>query len=128
MAKIMVVDDDHQGRMITSKILENEGHEIIEAENGIDCLKKLKNGLVPDLILLDIMMPEIDGWDVCRVIKAHESLNAVPVCMFSIRKSPSDLSTSEACEAEWHLERPVSIKKLIQTVDFVLTVKNTAIY
>jgi two-component system alkaline phosphatase synthesis response regulator PhoP len=90
--------------------------------------KKAKKGFVPELIFFNIMMPEIHGWDVCRVIKADESLSSVPVCMFSVKKSPLDLSTSEACKAEWHLEKPVTIKKLIETVDYILTVKNTALF
>ena len=70
--KIMVVDDEPDILFTVGQMLEISGYEVIKATDGKDCLNKL-NEVIPDLVLLDIMMPEISGWDVAAKIKENPS-------------------------------------------------------
>jgi CheY-like chemotaxis protein len=129
MAVIMIVDDNSDVRMVVNKGLVAEGHHVIEAENGLDCLEKLGKLVFPDLILLDVMMPGMDGWEVGRRIKNDESLKNIPICMLTVKDSPEDVSMSiESVGAEWHLTKPVSIKKLNDIVYKILTLHDSAFY
>ena len=78
MSKIMFVDDELDVLDMTEQILLKEGHEVIIASNGTECLEILKNEK-PDLILLDVMMPKIDGWTVCKKIKTNKETKDIPV-------------------------------------------------
>jgi len=118
----MVVDDDPAVRTVVRRILENEGYEVVESENGEECLRMLQNGERPDLILLDVMMPKMDGWEVSRRIKANTSLSSIPICMLTAKTSTMDaLMSLESAGAEWHLNKPISRALLLQTVQWLLS-------
>ncbi len=70
MTKIMVVDDDPHIRELVRVFLRNEGFEVVEAENGVEALKKMESPGA-DLVILDIMMPQMDGWELCRQLREH---------------------------------------------------------
>jgi len=112
MVKILLVDDEPDIRIITRRFLEKEGYEVLEAEDassGMDLLEREK----PDLVLLDVMMPGKDGWEMCREIKATWE---VPVVMFTIRRSPDSVEKSEECGADAQINKPFDKKELIKTV------------
>jgi CheY-like chemotaxis protein len=126
MAKIMVVDDEPDIRTIIRKVLENEGHEVTEAEDGEMCLKLLSEYESPDILFLDVMMPGMDGWDVARKVKADETLKDIIICMLTAKTSSDDILTSfESAKADWHVDKPVSIKKFVEIVDWLLTVQSS---
>jgi putative two-component system response regulator len=79
--KIMIVDDNPDLLYIIKKRLENQtnGYEVICAESGKECFKSLKKGKIPDLVLLDIMMPEMSGWDVLAKLRNNPTWNNIPV-------------------------------------------------
>ncbi|MFQ5800165.1 MAG: PleD family two-component system response regulator [Candidatus Hydrothermarchaeales archaeon] len=121
MARILVVDDDPGVRTLVRKILEDEGYEAVESEGGLDCLTKLRMGERPDLILLDVMMPKMDGWEVSRRIKADESLKDIPVCMLTAKTTTMDaLMSLESAHADWHINKPISKKLLLEAVKWLL--------
>jgi CheY-like chemotaxis protein len=122
MVKIMVVDDNSEFRTILRKFIEGEGYEVIESESGEKCLKKLEKGERPDLILLDIMMPEMDGWEVSRTIKSNQSFKDIPICMLTAKTSTMDsLMSLESGHANWHLNKPISKKILMETIEELLS-------
>lgn len=124
MAKIMVVDDDPMIRNLVRMLLEEKGYEVMESENGLDCLEKLIEGERPDLILLDVMMPKMDGWEVSRRIKTNEVLKDIPICMLTAKTTTMDaLMSLESAHADWHLNKPISKNILIQTVEWILSGK-----
>jgi CheY-like chemotaxis protein len=88
-------------RRLESKILRGVGYAVIESENGLECLDKIEHGLRPDLILMNVMMPKMDGWAASRKIKST-TLDA--------------LMSLESAYADWHLDKHVSRKTLIETV------------
>lgn len=80
--KILIADDEEDVKVIVQLFLEAKGYEIITAYDGLDALEKIKSEK-PDLILLDIMMPVIDGFEVCSRIKADPETASIPVVMLS---------------------------------------------
>ncbi|EKE16527.1 MAG: hypothetical protein ACD_11C00004G0025 [uncultured bacterium] len=80
--KILLVEDDIFIRDIYQTKLSGEGFDVVSAENGLDAMKKI-NGFIPDLILLDIVMPYMDGMDFLKEIKKQETLKNIPVIMLS---------------------------------------------
>jgi CheY-like chemotaxis protein len=75
----MVVDDDADNRELVLDILEKEGFVASSAENGADALSQLQKGLDPDLILTDLLMPVMSGWDLCEALKSTPTWQSIPV-------------------------------------------------
>jgi CheY-like chemotaxis protein len=119
MARILLVDDEPEIRIITRMMLEKAGYEVVEASNGEEGLRMLANAK-PDLILLDVMMPGMKGWEVCEKIKADEKLKHIPVVMFTVRTSDEDIEQSRECGAEAHINKPFDRKELLETVERLL--------
>ena len=82
--KIMIVDDEPDVRMSVGQMLEASGYTVIEAENGTDCLNKLEEK-IPDLVLLDIMMPGMNGWDVAAKIKEKPEWSNIPIVFLTAK-------------------------------------------
>lgn len=120
MPKIMIVDDEPDFVHIVKTMLEQEGYEVIEANSGKECLDKLKQEK-PDLILLDVMMPEIDGYDVCRIIKEDEETHSITIAMLTVKTGDEDkIRSLEESHADWHISKPIDREKLISTVKWLL--------
>lgn len=118
--KIMVVDDEPDIRYLLREMLEREGYEVIEAGDGRECLEKLKKER-PDLILLDVMLPGMLGWEVSRRIKEEEATRSIPVAMLTVRTAEEDkVKSLEESLADWHISKPMDRKKLIETVKWLL--------
>jgi CheY-like chemotaxis protein len=119
MGKIMVVDDEPDIVLLFKKLLEKGGHEVIEAYSGEECIDKVK-GEKPDLILLDIMMPGLDGYDVCRILKNEEETSSIPIAMLTVKSDDEDKIKSLEEKADWHIAKPVDKDKLLEMVDWLL--------
>lgn len=123
MAKVLVVDDESNLRRIIKLILEQKGHEVILAEDGKACFEILEEGNRPDIILLDVMMPGIDGWDVCKRIKDKYG-DAPPVLMVSVCGDEEAKKKSfEYAHADGHMKKPFTNSKLFFAIDELLELK-----
>lgn len=89
MKKILVVDDDPTLRKIVSETLRREGYEVSVAKDGIDAMVLLKQDK-PDLLVLDVMMPELNGYDVCQNLKFNEKYKDIPILLFTTREQEID--------------------------------------
>jgi DNA-binding response OmpR family regulator len=89
MKKVLIVDDDPDIRTLYRLVLRQEGLEVIEADSGQDALDKVQ-AEAPSLVLLDIMMPGIDGYEVCRRLRADPRTARLPVLMFSAKGTSAD--------------------------------------
>jgi twitching motility two-component system response regulator PilG len=117
MARILVVDDEPEIVVLTEKILEKEGHEVISTRNGLEFMEILKSNK-PDLILLDIMMPEVNGWEVCRKIKSNVETRDIPVVMFTVRTSEDSVEKSfEYAHADAQIGKPFKAEEIIETIE-----------
>ncbi len=121
MAKIMVVDDEAEMVFLIKNILENGGHEVETAYSGKEALDKLESGIRPDLILLDVMMPGLNGWEVSRKIKEGEETKDIIVAMLTIKSEDEDKVTSlDRGLADWHISKPFKNEELLRTVNWLL--------
>ena len=118
--KILVVDDEEDLRELVIEVLKDRGLEVYEASRGEEALEKVKK-IRPDLILLDVMMPDIDGWEVCRRIKSDPETSRIIVSMLTVKGHDRDKVRSlDYAIADWHISKPVSIDELAKTVLWLL--------
>ncbi len=121
MARIMTVDDEPDVRFVIREILEKDGHEVIEAGSCRECLQKLRKGK-PDLILLDIMMPGMDGWETLEKIRSDEATKSIPIAMVTVKSILSEkLERGESMkELADYIEKPLIREKFLERVRTIL--------
>ena len=116
MSKILVVDDNLKILQIVRSMLETEGYEVITADSGKMCLEILKDEK-PDRILMDVMMPEMDGWETIKKIKEDETNKDIRISMLTVMSDEKDkLKSLTTASADWHIVKPVSKEKLLENV------------
>jgi CheY-like chemotaxis protein len=117
----MTVDNEEKIRLIVRKMLESQGHEIMEANSGKQCLEILENEK-PDMILMDILMPRMNGWEVVQEIKKDKANKDILISMLTVKSLDEDRVKSLVNSgADWHIEKPVTKDKLVRTVNWLLT-------
>ena len=114
-ARILVVDDESPIRGFVRRYLEKDGYEVIEAANGRDALQLARLGV--DLVILDVMMPGLDGFDVARHLRGDSD---VPILMLSARTDEVDRVTGLEVGADDYLSKPVSPRELMARVKALL--------
>ena len=114
--KRVLIADDEQDIVETIKFnLELENIECIEAYNGEKALSMAKNEN-PDLILLDIMMPKINGYKVCRLLKFDESYKHIPIIMLTARAQEKDIELGEETGADEYVTKPFDMEMIVEVV------------
>jgi two-component system response regulator VicR len=112
--KIMIVDDEPDTVDLVKLVLETEGFEVMTAYSGNECLMKLDKEK-PDAVLLDIMMPEMDGWEVFKEIR--EKYNELPVAMLTVRNQDIDKMLGlHVLKADDYITKPFGRKELVERV------------
>jgi DNA-binding response OmpR family regulator len=111
----MVVDDDSEIVDLTRIVLESGGYEVIPTHSGEEALQKVAS-TQPDLILLDISMPGIDGWEILKMLKVDEETRRIPVAMFSIKLEVRDKVLGLKEGAVDYITKPFSCDELLDRV------------
>jgi two-component system, cell cycle response regulator DivK len=119
LKKILVADDKAAGRELVRTVLENRGYEVIEAENGIEALD-LAHRLQPDLIILDIHMPGLDGFGVIEELRAGGLFAATPVIALTASAMQGDKRKALAAGFSAYISKPVSLGTLRAEVERLL--------
>jgi CheY-like chemotaxis protein len=114
---ILLVDDDTDLRVSVAEALEDEGHQVLHAANGREALQQLKEGQRPDLILLDMMMPVMDGWQFRAEQQKLAELVAIPTVIFTAYNVPA--GTTEQLNAAGILKKPLRLAQLLAVVESV---------
>ena len=117
--KILVIEDEHDIRELISYNLESEGWDIIKAAKGIEGYAAAKKN-IPNLILLDIMLPDIDGLEVCRKLKRDETTKDIPIIMLTAKSEDSDVISGLELGAADYITKPFSPRVLIARLRAVL--------
>ena len=118
---ILVVDDCKMIRVTTKKILLKAGYDVVLATDGFDALSKIVE-YRPGLIILDIMMPDIDGYETCALIKQHREFRNIPIIMLSGKNSRFDRSRSKLAGFNQCLTKPFNEHGLISAINNITAV------
>ena len=113
--RILVIDDSNTIRRSAEIFLRQGGHEVVLAEDGFDALAKV-NDHTPDLIFCDILMPRLDGYQTCAIIKRNPRFGAVPVIMLSSKDGVFDKARGRMVGSQDYLTKPFSKDQLLQVV------------
>ena len=113
--KVLVIDDSNTIRRSAEIFLKQGGHEVTLAEDGFDALSKVSDSL-PDLIFCDILMPRLDGYQTCAIIKRNEKFADTPVVMLSSKDGVFDKARGRMVGSQVYLTKPFTKDQLLQTV------------
>jgi two-component system chemotaxis response regulator CheY len=109
-ASVLVVEDDEDIREAISYILENEGYEVVLAENGQQALELLPDVARPCLLLVDLIMPKMDGWDLLRALSHNDRFATIPVVVMSAVPNPANLAEQTI------VKKPIDLAILLEIV------------
>lgn len=110
--RILVVDDNRDILELIERVLTTYGYDVVIARDGFEALQQETNAQ-PDLVILDVNLPMLDGWEVCRRIKARR---AVPVMLLTVRAERGDIEISRAAGADDHLPKPFDIAEFLNRI------------
>lgn len=113
--KILIVEDEESLLKLESILLTSKGYEVEGVADGLAAMEAIKKSQ-PDLVLLDIMLPEIDGFEVCRRIKEDPETRDIPVIMLTAKKSREDMARGEEVGADWYITKPFKSAMVIETI------------
>lgn len=114
--RVLVIDDSNTIRRSAEIFLKQGGHQVVLAEDGFDALAKVSDH-VPDLIFCDILMPRLDGYQTCAIIKRNEKFASVPVIMLSSKDGLFDKARGKMVGSQDYLTKPFTKDQLLQAVE-----------
>lgn len=112
---VMVVDDSKTIRNVAEKLLHKEGYTVVTADNGFEALPKIVDHQ-PDIIFLDIMMPRLDGYQTCSVIKNNDKYKETPVVMLSSKDGVFDKAKGRLVGSEQFVTKPFTREDLLDAI------------
>ena len=114
-SKVLVIDDSNTIRRSAEIFLKQGGHEVMLAEDGFDALAKVSD-YQPDLIFCDILMPRLDGYQTCAIIKRNPNFSGVPIVMLSSKDGVFDKARGRMVGAQDYLTKPFTKDQLLQAI------------
>jgi two-component system alkaline phosphatase synthesis response regulator PhoP len=118
--KILIADDNENIREALTYLLEDEGYKLWLAKDGADALRKVRE-IHPDILFLDIMMPEINGYDVCRTIKNDPELKKTYVIMLTAKGQVSEQERGKEVGADEYIVKPFSPMQILSKIKKIFT-------
>ena len=119
MARILIAEDEPDIRELVAFTLRFAGHEVTATANGEEAVQKAGQ-MIPDIILMDVRMPRMTGYDACRLMKADPILKDIPVVFLSAKGQDSEIQTGMAVGAEDYLLKPFAPDQLTERVKTIL--------
>ena len=116
MRKILIADDEPNIVMTLDYALQKNGYKVLIARNGSEAIE-IAETQVPDLILMDIMMPDMDGYETFENLKKNEKLNNTKLIFLSAKNKQTDIKKGLAMGADEYITKPFSIKKIIEIIE-----------
>jgi len=120
MAKILIAEDEPDIRELVTFMLRFAGYEVVAASNGEDAVHTASRE-IPDLVIMDVRMPRMTGYDACRLMKANPNLRDVPVVFLSAKGQESEIQSGLDAGAEAYLLKPFSPAELTNRVRGILS-------
>jgi len=119
--KILIVDDDLSIQELLAVNLRSYKYEVVSAVNGKEAIEKLETEK-PDLIILDVMMPQMDGWEVCKIIRDHHELKGAKIIMLTAKTQAKDkMIGMNIFKADKYVTKPFEIRELVATIKGLLS-------
>ncbi|MFC1942463.1 response regulator transcription factor [Chloroflexota bacterium] len=118
--RILVVEDDPASMRLMQYILEHKGYEVITAVNGLDGLKKARSE-EPDLVILDVMLPGMGGFDICYHLRSEPQTAGMPILMLSAKARGVDKDTGLKVGADFYATKPVDPAEIVSTVQSLIS-------
>lgn len=113
--KILIVDDDHRNIFALKSYLEIHDMEVLVANNGVEAVELMENKS-PDIILMDIMMPEMDGYDAIKILKTKSTTKSVPIIAVTAKAMVGDREKCLQAGADDYLSKPIKLAELISKI------------
>ena len=117
--KILIVDDQPEITDLIKFILKKQNYESVIAFNGLEGLNKARSEM-PDLILLDITMPDMNGYEVCEKLKLDPATAQIPIIMLTARDMGEDFEKAMEKKADWYITKPFDPKHLLKRIAYLL--------
>ncbi len=117
--KILLVDDERDLVFYTKLFLEEQGYEVIEAYDGREALERLDE-MCPDLVILDVAMPRLSGWDVLRIMQSEEDKRDIPVLMLTAKTEDTDKARGWQLGVTWYQTKPFELDELLMVIQRIL--------
>ena len=116
LQKILVVEDNQDNRELVVKVLKINGYQVIEAVDGEEAIEKTKNEN-PDLILMDLFIPKIDGYEVTRRLKSDRDLKHIPVIAVTAHAMKGDMEKALAAGCDYYIPKPIDVRELPKQIE-----------
>jgi CheY-like chemotaxis protein len=126
MARILVVEDNEANQELVTRFLRREGHEVIQAMDGMTGVT-LAQGQVPDLILMDLSLPELDGWEATRQIRAYPPTAKVPIIALTSNAFAEDVQRAFQAGCTHYETKPLVYRRLIKKIRSLLNPETLAV-
>jgi DNA-binding response OmpR family regulator len=119
---ILIVDDDATTRKIVSRVLQREGYAVLVARNSSEAFSSIREHH-PDLVILDVVLPGMDGYEICHHLRTEESLAGLSILMFTARNLPADQRRGFSVGADDYLTKPINSADLVSRIRSMLFFK-----
>jgi CheY-like chemotaxis protein len=113
---LLLVEDNEDNRIIYSTVLRHLGYEVVEAQDGVEAVA-IARSRMPDLILMDISIPEMDGWEATRVLRADETTKHIPIIALTAHALPDDRERAQAVGFTAYLAKPIEPRAVAAEVE-----------
>lgn len=117
---VLVVDDEEMTRKLLRLMLERDGFVIVEAEDGLEALEII-NREMPDIIIMDVMMPNMDGFSACQALRSKPETAEIPIILLSARAQAEAIRAGLSAGANRYMTKPISKPELVQTIRDLLS-------
>ena len=122
-ARILIVDDERPIASLLAHALEQEGHVVANAYDGIDCMNKMAT-FRPDIVIMDIMMPKLDGIDATRLVRRNRTYHETVIIALSAKADETTRTRMKEAGANLFMRKPFVIAKLVARVEQVLSARS----
>lgn len=117
---VLVVDDEDMTRKLLRLMLERDGYAIVEAEDGVRALEEIAKQQ-PDIVILDVMMPNMDGFTLCQMVRSQPQTADLPIIMLSARSQLEAVRAGIQAGANRYMTKPISKPELVQMIEELLS-------
>jgi two-component system alkaline phosphatase synthesis response regulator PhoP len=123
--RILIIEDDPATSRLIDYSLRHEGYQVLRASNGLEGIRKVREEK-PDLLILDVMLPGMDGYEICHSLRSHPDTASLPILMFSAKAQGIDKDTGLKVGADDYLAKPADPAEIVKRVENLLAKRKSS--